>query len=162
MPQTAPERTLEYRVMEIFADVLGLDGKADIDPQSMIRGELGVDSVDFADVCAEIEQEFDIEVEADVADKWVTVADVIRYVQSKLPVTFSQADVDAVVARAKELGAGPGLCFKLGHLKLSNYAEPHGPAELAMLIVGGWDEKWDLIHATQAVIEFLSQRGVVK
>lgn len=158
----APERTLDYRVMTIFGDVLGLDNRLDIDPESLIHGELGVDSMDLVEICVEIETEFDLKVEADVSSKWVTVGDVIRYVRSHVPVTFTQADVDTVVARARELGAGPGPCFKLGHLKLSNYAEPHGPEILAQMIVDGWDEKWDLIHAIQALIEFMHERRGAK
>ena len=153
----APEKTLEHRVMEIFADVLGIDSRADIDLQSLIHGELGADSVDLYEVITEIESEFEIGVDADQAEKWKTVGDVIRYVRSKVPRTFTQADVNMIVARAKELGAGPGLTHKMGQFQLSNYAEPHNPHVLAQLIVGGWEEKWDLIWATHALIEFLAE-----
>lgn len=155
-----PEKTLERRVNDILADVAKL-GRPLREDDNLVD-HLCVDSLDLVDICARIEYEFGFEPAPDDVEKWKTVGDVIRYVQSKQPVTFSQADVDTIVARAKELGTGPGLCFKLGHLKLSNYAEPHGPAELAMLLVGGWDEKWDLIHATHALIEFLLQRGRIK
>ncbi len=70
--------------------------------------------------------------------------------------TYSQADVDKIVARAKELGASKGLSYKQGHLRLSTYSEPHGAEALAMLLVNGWHGKYDLIYATQALIEFLS------
>ena len=67
--------------------------------------------------------------------------------------------MDVIVARAKELGASEGLAYKQGHLRLSIYSEPHGPNALAMLLVNGWRDKYDLIYATQALIEFLSPNG---
>lgn len=69
---------------------------------------------------------------------------------------YIQRNVDQIVARAKELGAGSGLDYKQGHLQLSSYAEPWGAEVLAMLIINGWHDKYDLIHATQALVEFLS------
>jgi len=67
--------------------------------------------------------------------------------------TYTQSDVNSIVRRAKELGAGDGLDYKNGHLQLSIYGKPHGAEVLAMLIVNGWHDKYDLIYATQAVIE---------
>lgn len=167
MAQSTPEKSLDFRVMEIFADILGRETWSLADSQcpesaSLILSELGVDSLDLAHIIAQIEGEFDIEIDADSAAKWVAVKDVIAYVRGKLPPTFCQADVDAIVARAKELGAGLGLAFKMGQFKLSNYATPHDASVLAQLIIGGWEEKWDLIHATHALIEFLTKRGGAK
>lgn len=149
-------KTLEYRVKEIFADVLGMSGF--ISEDSLIYSELGADSLDLVEICIEISNEFGFEVEADAADKWKTIQDVIDYVRSKFPPLFTQEDVDKIVARAKELGASDGLTNKQGHLQLSSYGEPYGPFALAMLIVNGWDAKYDLIHAMQAVIEFVSEK----
>ena len=70
--------------------------------------------------------------------------------------TFTQADVDAIVARAKQLGASDGLTEKQFHLQLSMYGKPHGAEVLAMTLVNGWHNKYDLIWATQALIEFLT------
>jgi acyl carrier protein len=152
-----PQKTIEYRVKEIFADVLGLSGP--IVGDALIY-HLGMDSLDLMEICTEIESEFEVEVEDDAADKWRTIWDVIRYVRNKIPLIFTQEDVDKIVARAKALGATDGLTHKQGHLQLSSYGEPYGPETLAMLIVNGWDGKYDLIYATQALIEFLSERGI--
>lgn len=69
------------------------------------------------------------------------------------PFTVTQEDVDKIVARAKALGAGPGLTHKQGQFSLDNYAKPHGIHILSMLIINAWDGKYDLIYAMQAVIE---------
>lgn len=69
--------------------------------------------------------------------------------------TFTQADVDAIVKRAKELGASDGLTEKQGHLQLATYGG-NGPEALAMTIINGWHGKYDLIYATQALIERLN------
>lgn len=73
--------------------------------------------------------------------------------------TFTQKEVDAIVKRAKELGASDGLVHKNHHLKLDMYAEPHGPEVLAMLIINGWHDKYDLIYANQALIEACLKKG---
>lgn len=149
MAQADPEKSLDYRVMEIFADILGLDSRADIDPESLIRGELGVDSLDLAEIVTEIETRFEVEVDADQADKWVAVKDVIRYVRGKLPLSFSQADVDAIVARAKELGAGPGADAQAGsppaiELRRTAWCRSAGNAADQRL---GWQIRPDLRHS---------------
>lgn len=68
---------------------------------------------------------------------------------------FTQDDVDKIVKRAKELGAGDGLDYKNHHLKLEMYSEPHDESVLAMLIINGWHDKHDLIAATQALTEYV-------
>lgn len=147
------KKSIEYRVKEIFAEVLGLSGP--INEEDLIAQDLGMDAVDLAEICIEIHSKFGFEVDEYAADKWRTIGDVIRYVRGKLPRTFTQDDVDVIVARAKELGASDGLIHKQGHLQLSRYSEPHGALVLAMLIINGWDGKYDLICATQALIEFI-------
>jgi hypothetical protein len=68
---------------------------------------------------------------------------------------YTQKDVDSIVRRAKELGAEDGCTHKNGHLKLEIYGKPYTAATLASLIINGWHDKYDLIYATQAVIEHL-------
>lgn len=72
--------------------------------------------------------------------------------------TYTQKDVDSIVKRAKELGAEDGCTYKNGHLKLNIYAKPHDAMVLSMLIINGWHDKYDLIAATQALIEFLEEK----
>lgn len=158
MPQPDEKESLDDLVKQIFTEVMGL--RCPIREDDTIFEDLGADSLDLREICNEISTHFDLEPQADDVAKWNTIGDVIRFVRSKLWLTFVQADVDAIVARAKTLGAGPGLAFKLGQFKLSNFAEPHDSHVLAHVIVGGWDEKWDLIWATQALIEFLTGRFI--
>tara|TARA_R110002074_G_scaffold385855_1_gene567287 strand:+ start:695 stop:961 length:267 start_codon:yes stop_codon:yes gene_type:complete len=70
---------------------------------------------------------------------------------------YTQKDVDSIVRRAKELGAEEGCTHKSGHLKLAIYAKPNTAAALATLIINGWHGKYDLIYATQALIEYLER-----
>ena len=70
---------------------------------------------------------------------------------------YTQKDVDSIVRRAKELGVGTGCIQKNGHLKLAIYSKPHTAETLASLIINGWHGKYDLIYATQALIEHLEQ-----
>lgn len=73
--------------------------------------------------------------------------------------TYTQTDVDSIVRRAKELGAEDGCTHKNGHLKLHICGEgPHTAETLASLIINGWHDKYDLIYATQAVIEHIEKR----
>lgn len=120
---------------------------------------LGADSIDLMEIVAEIQKELKIEITEEEVEKWRTVGDVIDCVTAKFPPRFNQNDVDEIVAAAKQFGAGPGLTHKMGQFCLRSYGEPHSAEVLAMVIIGGWDEKWDLIHATRALIEFLHCRN---
>jgi hypothetical protein len=72
--------------------------------------------------------------------------------------TYTQKDVDSIVRRAEELGAEEGCTYKNGHLKLHIYgAGPHTAATVASVIINGWHDKYDLIYATQALIEHLEK-----
>ena len=68
---------------------------------------------------------------------------------------FIQAEVDQIVARAREFGAGEGCIHKQGQFSLANY-ENRGAFDLALVLVGGWTHREDLIYAFRAAIEVLS------
>ena len=68
---------------------------------------------------------------------------------------FIQSEVDQIVARAKELGAGEGCSHKRNQFTLLSFENQNAFA-LAMVLVGGWVHREDLICAFCATIEILS------
>lgn len=68
------------KLQQIIADVLGID-PSEITPESTFTEDLGADSLDLFQIIMAIEQEFDIEVPQEQAEKVTTVqsaADLIK------------------------------------------------------------------------------------
>lgn len=74
---------------------------------------------------------------------------------------ITQQDVDEIVVRARksELGLGDGLTHKNNHLKLSTYATPHTLDTLAHCLVGGFDEKYDLVSVFSAALTVVAEKA---
>ena len=53
-----------------------------------IASDLGADSIDLVELAMEFEDEFDIEISDDDAEKLITVDDVILYIAGKLNLTI--------------------------------------------------------------------------
>ncbi len=66
---------------------------------------------------------------------------------------FTQADVDSIVRRARELGSGKGCDHKSGQFNLGMYHMRSPEESLGYLLVNAWEGKRDLIHAVTALIE---------
>lgn len=71
---------------------------------------------------------------------------------------ITQKEVNGIVARAKELGAGEGLTHKQGLFQLDTYGKPHDLETLAHVLVNGWHGKYELIYAMQAALEFMEAK----
>lgn len=71
----------------------------------------------------------------------------------------SQEMVDTIVRRARDsdLGLGAGLTHKQGHLQISQHELPNLKA-LALLLVDGFDEKYDLASVFGAALETVAER----
>lgn len=67
------------KVKEIIADQLGID-EAEITPETNFENDLDADSLDVFQVISEIEDELDIEIEAD--EGMETVKDLVSYIES--------------------------------------------------------------------------------
>ena len=63
------------KLQEIIADVLNVQ-KEEIKPETTFVDDLGADSLDIFQIIMGIEEEFDIEIDNDEAEKIVTVQDV--------------------------------------------------------------------------------------
>ncbi|NPA53602.1 MAG: acyl carrier protein [Aquificae bacterium] len=73
---------MEERIKEIIADQLGIDVNQ-IKPESKFVDDLGADSLDVVELIMAFEEEFDVEIPDEDAEKIQTVADVINYIKEK-------------------------------------------------------------------------------
>lgn len=74
---------MEDRVKEIIAEQLGVDGDQVTDNASF-TDDLGADSLDTVELVMALEEEFDLEIPDEDAEKIVTVSDAIKYLQSNI------------------------------------------------------------------------------
>jgi acyl carrier protein len=70
---------LEQRVKEIIVEQLGVEGD-EVTPRASFIDDLGADSLDTVELVMAFEEEFDIEIPDEEAEKIVTVQDAINYI----------------------------------------------------------------------------------
>jgi acyl carrier protein len=75
--------TIEERVVEIVAEQMGVD-KAQITRETSFVNDLGADSLDTVELVMEFEDEFDISIPDEDAEKIQTVGQAIDYVEAHL------------------------------------------------------------------------------
>ncbi|HJC39280.1 MAG TPA: acyl carrier protein [Candidatus Mediterraneibacter faecigallinarum] len=68
------------KLQDIVADVLNVQ-KEDIRPETTFVDDLGADSLDIFQIIMGIEEEFDIEIDNDEAEKIVTVQDAVDQIK---------------------------------------------------------------------------------
>jgi acyl carrier protein len=68
------------RVIEIVAEQLGTN-KETITPETSFVNDLGADSLDTVELVMELEEEFDINIPDDVAEKIQTVGQAIEHIE---------------------------------------------------------------------------------
>lgn len=73
--------TLE-RVKNIIVDRLGVDA-AEVVPEASFKDDLGADSLDVVELVMEFEDEFDMEIADEDAEKITTVGEVVNYIQTQ-------------------------------------------------------------------------------
>jgi len=71
------EVTLKAKVM--VADVLGV-GEDEIKPESSFIEDLGVDSLDIVELVMAMEEEFEVEIPDEEAEKLTTFGDAVEYI----------------------------------------------------------------------------------
>lgn len=74
---------LMSRLKEIVVDRLNVE-EDQIKPEASFVEDLGADSLDIVELIMGIEEEFDIEIPDEDAEKLATVGDAINYVKGKL------------------------------------------------------------------------------
>ena len=81
MGQRKGKKTMEFeKLQDIIADVLNVS-KDDIHPETTFVDDLGADSLDIFQIIMGIEEEFDIEIDNDEAEKISTVQDAVDQIK---------------------------------------------------------------------------------
>lgn len=75
--------TVTERVTKVIVDRLGVD-EAEVKTAASFRDDLGADSLDVVELVMELEDEFDMEISDDDAEKIATVGDAVSYIESKV------------------------------------------------------------------------------
>ena len=73
---------VDERVKKIIAEQLGLE-EEDVTPEASFVEDLGADSLAIVELIMALEEEYDIEVSDEDAEKMQTVGDVIRYINER-------------------------------------------------------------------------------
>ena len=71
---------VQDRVIDIVAEQLGVD-KEKVTPDTSFVNDLGADSLDTVELVMELEEEFDINIPDDAAEKIQTVGQAIEYIE---------------------------------------------------------------------------------
>lgn len=71
------------RITKIVVDRLGVEESA-VKLEASFKDDLGADSLDVVELVMELEDEFDMEISDDEAEKISTVGDAVNYIKSQL------------------------------------------------------------------------------
>ena len=74
--------SLEEKVRKIIVDQLGVSAD-DVRPDASFVEDLGADSLDLTELIMAMEEEFDIEIADEEAQKLLKVKDALAYIKSK-------------------------------------------------------------------------------
>lgn len=74
--------TVLERVTKVIVDRLGVD-ESEVKPEASFREDLGADSLDVVELVMELEDEFDLEISDEDAEKIETVGNAVSYIEEK-------------------------------------------------------------------------------
>ena len=74
--------SIEPKIKKIIEEQLGVEGDR-IKPDASFIDDLGADSLDIVELVMAMEEEFDLEIPDEDAEKLRTVSDVTKYLQAK-------------------------------------------------------------------------------
>jgi acyl carrier protein len=77
----AEGKDVEARVKEIIVEQLGVDA-SEVNPQASFVNDLGADSLDTVELVMALEEEFDVEIPDDQAEKIQTVGQAVDYIKA--------------------------------------------------------------------------------
>jgi acyl carrier protein len=75
--------SVEEKVKNIIVEQLGVDLES-VTPEASFIDDLGADSLDIVELVMTMEEEFDLEIPDEDAEKIKTVNDVINYIKAKV------------------------------------------------------------------------------
>ena len=73
--------SVEKRVKEIIVEQLGVN-ESEVTPAAKFVDDLGADSLDLVELVMALEEEYNIEISDEEAEKILTVGDAIEYIQA--------------------------------------------------------------------------------
>ena len=73
--------SIEQRVKEIIVEQLGVN-EAEVKPEAKFVDDLGADSLDLVELVMALEEEYNMEISDEDAEKILTVGDAIEYIKS--------------------------------------------------------------------------------
>jgi acyl carrier protein len=76
------EKSIEEKVKDIIVEQLGVNPDQ-VTPQAKFIEDLGADSLDTVELVMAFEEEFNVEVPDEEAEKLQTVGDVVKYIEDK-------------------------------------------------------------------------------
>lgn len=74
---------IQKKVTGILVEKLGIP-ESEITSDANFVKDLGIDSLDYAELVMEFEQTFDIKIPDDDAEKLQTISQAVKYIESKL------------------------------------------------------------------------------
>ena len=77
------DKQIALKVTEILVNKLGLS-ETEVTPDANFTKDLGIDSLDYAELTMEFEQVFDIRIPDSDAEKLATINQAVDYIKEKL------------------------------------------------------------------------------
>ncbi|ETT85825.1 acyl carrier protein [Viridibacillus sp. FSL R5-0477] len=75
--------TVIERVTKVVVDRLGVD-ESEVKLEASFRDDLGADSLDVVELVMELEEEFDMQIDDEDAEKIATVGNAVSFIESKI------------------------------------------------------------------------------
>ncbi len=75
--------SVDEKVKGIIVEQLGVDAES-VTPEASFIDDLGADSLDIVELVMTMEEEFDLEIPDEDAEKIKTVNDVVNYIKTKV------------------------------------------------------------------------------
>jgi acyl carrier protein len=72
---------MKDKIVEIIANQLGID-RGDVTPESSVVDDLGADSLDVVELVMALEEEFNLEIPDEEAEKIKSVQDIFSHMQN--------------------------------------------------------------------------------
>jgi len=76
-------QNIQQKITDILTEKLGIVA-SEITPDANFVKDLGIDSLDYAELVMDFEQTFDIKIPDDDAEKMQTIGQAVKYIESKL------------------------------------------------------------------------------